>query len=66
MTASTNLIRIIQAVQSDEIYNLPAQSHAQLSFESPEYTANTDAVAALRLLKPIGAGIVDKHLDVIG
>src|ERR1035437_2724561 len=51
MTDSTNLIRIIQAVQPDEIYNLAAQSHVQVSFETPEYTANADALGTLRLLE---------------
>ena len=46
MTDSTNLTRIIQAVQPDEIYNLAAQSHVQVSFETPEYTANADALGA--------------------
>lgn len=53
MTDSTNLIRIIQATQPDEIYNLAAQSHVQVSFETPEYTANADATGALRLLEAI-------------
>jgi GDPmannose 4,6-dehydratase len=53
MTDSTNLIRIIQAVQPDEIYNLAAQSHVQVSFETPEYTANADALGALRILEAI-------------
>lgn len=53
MTDSTNLIRIVQEVQPDEIYNLAAQSHVQVSFETPEYTANADAVGALRLLEAI-------------
>lgn len=53
MTDSTNLIRIIQDVQPDEIYNLAAQSHVQVSFESPEYTANADAIGVLRLLESI-------------
>ncbi len=43
LTDSTNLIRIVQQVQPDEVYNLGAQSHVQVSFETPEYTANTDA-----------------------
>ncbi len=51
MTDSTNLIRIIQAVQPDEIYNLAAQSHVQVSFETPEYTANADATGPLRILE---------------
>lgn len=53
MTDSTNLIRIIQETQPDEIYNLAAQSHVQVSFDTPEYTANADAVGALRLLEAI-------------
>jgi len=53
MTDSTNLIRIIQETQPDEIYNLAAQSHVQVSFESPEYTAEVDAMGALRLLEAI-------------
>ena len=53
MTDSTNLIRIIQAVQPDEIYNLAAQSHVHVSFETPEYTANADATGALRILEAI-------------
>jgi GDPmannose 4,6-dehydratase len=53
LTDSTNLIRIIQEVQPDEIYNLAAQSHVQVSFETPEYTANSDAIGTLRLLEAI-------------
>jgi GDPmannose 4,6-dehydratase len=53
LTDATNLIRIIQEVQPDEIYNLGAQSHVKVSFESPEYTANTDGLGALRLLDAI-------------
>lgn len=53
MTDATSLIRIIQEVQPDEIYNLAAQSHVQVSFETPEYTANTDALGALRILEAI-------------
>lgn len=53
LTDSTNLIRIVQAVQPDEIYNLGAQSHVAVSFESPEYTANSDALGTLRLLEAI-------------
>jgi GDPmannose 4,6-dehydratase len=53
MTDSTNLIRIIQTVQPDEIYNLAAQSHVQVSFETPEYTANADATGPLRILEAI-------------
>jgi GDPmannose 4,6-dehydratase len=51
MTDSTNLIRVIQEVQPDEIYNLAAQSHVAVSFETPEYTANADAVGPLRILE---------------
>jgi GDPmannose 4,6-dehydratase len=53
MTDSTNLIRIIQEIQPDEIYNLAAQSHVQVSFETAEYTANADALGTLRLLEAI-------------
>lgn len=53
LTDSTNLIRIIQEVQPDEIYNLGAQSHVKVSFESPEYTANSDALGPLRILEAI-------------
>ena len=53
LTDSTNLIRIIQEVQPDEIYNLGAQSHVQVSFETPEYTANSDATGTLRILEAI-------------
>ena len=53
MSDSTNLIRIIQQVQPDEIYNLAAQSHVQVSFETPEYTANVDGLGTLRLLKAV-------------
>lgn len=53
MTDSTNLIRVIQETQPDEIYNLAAQSHVAVSFETPEYTANADAVGTLRLLEAI-------------
>jgi GDPmannose 4,6-dehydratase len=53
MTDSSNLIRIVQQVQPDEIYNLAAQSHVAVSFEEPEYTANADGIGALRLLEAI-------------
>ena len=53
LTDSTNLIRIVQQVQPDEIYNLGAMSHVAVSFEEPEYTAQVDAVGALRLLEAI-------------
>ena len=53
LTDSTNLIRILQEVQPDEVYNLGAQSHVQVSFDTPEYTANADAIGVLRLLEAI-------------
>ncbi|MBA3663125.1 MAG: GDP-mannose 4,6-dehydratase [Bacteroidetes bacterium] len=53
LTDSTNLIRIVQEVQPDEIYNLAAQSHVKVSFETPEYTANSDGLGTLRILEAI-------------
>lgn len=53
MTDSTNLVRLIQKIQPDEIYNLAAQSHVKVSFDMPEYTAETDAVGTLRLLEAV-------------
>jgi GDP-D-mannose dehydratase len=53
LTDSTNLIRIIQEVEPDEIYNLGAQSHVQVSFETPEYTAQADALGTLRILEAL-------------
>jgi GDPmannose 4,6-dehydratase len=53
LTDSTNLIRIIQEVQPDEIYNLAAMSHVQVSFETPEYTANADGIGTLRILEAV-------------
>lgn len=53
LTDATNLIRIVQETQPDELYNLAAQSHVQVSFETPEYTANSDALGTLRLLEAI-------------
>lgn len=53
LTDSTNLIRVIQDVKPDEIYNLGAQSHVQVSFETPEYTANSDAIGTLRILEAL-------------
>ena len=53
LTDATNLIRIVQETQPDEIYNLAAQSHVQVSFETPEYTANADALGTLRLLEAL-------------
>jgi GDPmannose 4,6-dehydratase len=61
LTDATNLIRIVQETQPDEIYNLAAQSHVQVSFETPEYTANSDALGTLRLLEAIRIlGLGDK------
>jgi GDPmannose 4,6-dehydratase len=61
LTDATNLIRIVQQVQPDEIYNLAAQSHVAVSFETPEYTANSDALGTLRLLEAIRIlGLKDK------
>ncbi len=60
LTDSTNLIRIIQETQPDEIYNLAAQSHVQVSFETPEYTANSDALGSLRILEAIRILGLDK------
>ena len=61
LTDSTNLIRIIQQVQPDEIYNLGAQSHVAVSFESPEYTANSDALGTLRILEAVRIlGLINK------
>src|SRR5882724_4704843 len=53
LTDSTNLIRIIQEVQPDEIYNLAAMSHVHVSFETPEYTANADGIGTLRILEAV-------------
>ena len=61
MTDSTSLIHIIQKVQPDEIYNLAAQSHVAVSFEEPEYTANSDALGALRILEAIRILGLEKH-----
>src|SRR6202046_5587782 len=60
LTDATNLIRIVQQVQPDEIYNLAAQSHVAVSFETPEYTANSDALGTLRLLEAIRILGLDK------
>src|SRR5262249_43106581 len=53
LTDATNLIRLVQQTKPDEIYNLGAQSHVQVSFETPEYTANSDALGTLRLLEAL-------------
>src|ERR1700733_10822415 len=61
LTDATNLIRLVQEHKPDEIYNLAAQSHVQVSFETPEYTANADALGTLRLLEAMRIlGIQDK------
>ena len=61
LTDATNLIRIVQQVQPDEIYNLAAQSHVAVSFETPEYTANADAIGPLRILEAIRIlGLTDR------
>ena len=60
LTDATNLIRIFQQVQPDEVYNLAAQSHVQVSFETPEYTADTDALGTLRLLEAIRISGLEK------
>lgn len=61
LTDSSNLLRIIQQTQPDEIYNLAAQSHVQVSFETPEYTANADGIGVLRILEAIRVlGLKDK------
>ncbi len=64
MTDSTNLIRIIQEVQPDEIYNLAAMSHVQVSFEMPEYTANADGIGTLRLLEAIRILKMEKKVRI--
>ena len=53
LTDSTNIIRLVQEFQPDEIYNLGAQSHVRVSFDSPEYTANVDGIGTLRILKQL-------------
>jgi len=62
LTDATNLLRILQEVQPDEIYNLAAQSHVAVSFETPEYTANADAMGTLRLLEAIRILGMEKHV----
>ena len=64
LTDSTNLFRIIQEVQPDEIYNLGAMSHVQVSFEMPEYTANVDGLGALRLLEAVRALGLEKKTKI--
>ncbi|MEP6610284.1 MAG: GDP-mannose 4,6-dehydratase, partial [Mucilaginibacter sp.] len=53
LTDSTNLIRLVQEIQPDEIYNLAAQSHVKVSFDTPEYTANADGIGTLRILEAV-------------
>src|SRR5438552_10895352 len=62
LTDATNLIRIVQETQPDEIYNLAAQSHVQVSFETPEYTANADGLGTLRLLEAIRILGMQRHV----
>ena len=62
LTDATNLIRLVQDIQPTEIYNLAAQSHVQVSFETPEYTANADAVGTLRLLEAIRILRLEEHV----
>ncbi len=67
MTDSSSLVRIIQQVQPDEIYNLAAQSHVAVSFEEPEYTANSDALGPLRILEAIRIlGLEEKNSFLSG
>ena len=65
MTDATNLIRIIQEVQPTEIYNLAAQSHVQVSFETPEYTANADALGTLRVLEAVRILKLEKKTRIL-
>lgn len=62
MTDSTNLIRLVQETRPDEIYNLAAQSHVQVSFETPEYTGNADALGALRILEAVRILNLEDHV----
>src|ERR1700761_7165836 len=64
MTDSTNLIRIIQETQPDEIYNLAAQSHVKVSFDTPEYTANADGIGVLRMLEAVRILGLDKKTRI--
>ena len=65
MTDATSLIHLMQKIEPDEIYNLAAQSHVYVSFETPEYTANADAIGPLRLLDAIRILGMEKKLDSI-
>ena len=64
LTDSTNLIRIVQEVQPDEIYNLAAMSHVAVSFDTPEYTANADGIGTLRLLEAIRILGLENHTRI--
>lgn len=66
MTDSSSLIRIIQAVRPDEIYNLAAQSHVKVSFDVPEYTAEADAIGTLRMLEAVRILGLEKDQDLSG
>src|ERR1035438_1695895 len=61
MTDSSSLIRVMEEVQPDEVYNLAAQSHVAVSFEEPEYAANSDALGVLRMLEAIRITGLEKH-----
>lgn len=65
MTDSTNLIRLVQEIQPDEIYNLAAQSHIQVSFDTPEYSANADAMGTLHLVESIRILGMEKNASFI-
>ena len=64
LTDSSNIIRIIEKISPDEIYNLGAQSHVAVSFESPEYTANCDALGALRILDAVRLLKLNQHTKI--
>ena len=64
LTDSTNLVRVIQQVQPDEIYNLGAQSHVKVSFEMPEYTGQTDAIGTLRVLEAVRLLGMEKNVRI--
>jgi len=67
LTDSTNLIRIIQETQPDEIYNLAAMSHVKVSFDTPEYTANADGIGTLRILEAVRLlGLTQKNKNLSG
>jgi len=66
MTDSSSLVRIIQTIHPDEIYNLAAQSHVKVSFDVPEYTAEADAVGTLRLLEAVRILGLEKKKNIPG